>query len=126
MAIDHHALPSVQTRYGPALDLHELGANKVLAIFDRAAARDFVDLVEVAAHILFDQLVDLAMEKDRGLTLPLLARAFQRVTRFDAERFGMDPQTHRALLQTTEQRRRRVLERAHDPRKERARFRGLI
>jgi hypothetical protein len=33
LGIDYRALDPVQTRYGPALELRELGANKVLAIF---------------------------------------------------------------------------------------------
>lgn len=34
IAIDYRARDPVQTRYGAALDLHELGANKALAVFD--------------------------------------------------------------------------------------------
>ena len=44
LAIDYRALPPVSTRYGPALDLRELGANKVLAIFDRAEPIDTPDI----------------------------------------------------------------------------------
>lgn len=44
MAMDYRALDPVETRYGPAMDLRELGANKILAIFDRALPRDFLDL----------------------------------------------------------------------------------
>ena len=47
LAIDYRALEPAQTRYGPALEVCELGANKVLAIFDRAEPRDFIDLARL-------------------------------------------------------------------------------
>ncbi|MDQ3972800.1 MAG: hypothetical protein M3276_00335 [Actinomycetota bacterium] len=53
----------VQTRYGLALDLLELGANKVLAVFARAEPRDFVDPVELTKRFPLHELIDLAAEK---------------------------------------------------------------
>jgi hypothetical protein len=51
VGIDYRALDSMPTRYGPALDLRELGADKVLAIFGRAEPRDFVDLAELTRRV---------------------------------------------------------------------------
>ena len=111
VAIDYRALPSVHTRYGPALDLRELGANKVLAVFDRAAARDFVDLAEIAGQFPFEELVDLAMVKDRGLTRLLLSRALGQGARFNAKQFGLDREAHTELLTTIERWQRLLLAR---------------
>ncbi len=45
--IEYRALPAEPSDYGPTLAVRELAANKVLALFDRAEARDFLDLVEL-------------------------------------------------------------------------------
>ncbi|MPZ70081.1 MAG: hypothetical protein GEU71_11215 [Actinobacteria bacterium] len=37
-------MPSERSDFGPTLAVKELAANKVLAVFDRAEARDFCDL----------------------------------------------------------------------------------
>ncbi len=47
LAVDYRALPAEPSRYGPTLAVEELAANKVLALFDRADARDFLDVVEL-------------------------------------------------------------------------------
>lgn len=43
LAIDYLALPAEPSDFGPTLAVRELAANKVLALFDRAEARDFLD-----------------------------------------------------------------------------------
>ena len=40
LAVDYRVLPVEASRYGPTLAVEELAANKVLALFDRAEARD--------------------------------------------------------------------------------------
>jgi hypothetical protein len=62
-------LELVETRYGPALDLRELGANKVLAIFARAEPRDFIDLAELTKRFPLEELIGLATEQDPAWTL---------------------------------------------------------
>ncbi len=47
LAVDYRALPTEPSDYGPTLAVRELAANKVLALFDRAEARDFLDLAEL-------------------------------------------------------------------------------
>lgn len=103
IAIDYRALDPVQTRYGPALDLRELGANKVLAIFDRAAPRDFLDLHQSTRRFPFDELVTLAMQKDPGLDLNLLGQALQRITRFSPQHLRLDDAGMRQLLVDVQQ-----------------------
>lgn len=99
LGIDYRALASVSTRYGPALDLRELGADKVLAIFGRAEPRDFVDLAEVAQRVPFAELIALAGEKDPGLDLEVLAQFLARVHVMRPESFGLDVAAHQALVE---------------------------
>jgi predicted nucleotidyltransferase component of viral defense system len=75
LAIDFRALPAEPSRYGPTLALEELAANKVLALFDRAEARDFLDLAEPTRHFKLQPLFDLASQKDTGFD-PLSRSAF--------------------------------------------------
>jgi predicted nucleotidyltransferase component of viral defense system len=51
----------------------ELAADKVLAVFGRAEARDFIDLLAVESRYGLDHLCRLAAEKDRGFTLVVFA-----------------------------------------------------
>ena len=44
LAWDARLRPAQLSPYGPVLDRDELAADKVLALFGRAAPRDFVDL----------------------------------------------------------------------------------
>lgn len=110
LGIDYRALDSVSTRYGPALDLRELGADKVLAVFGRAEPRDFIDLAEVTRRVPFAELVALAREKDSGLDLAVLDRFMARVQAMRPERFGLDTASYRALVERVEQWREHVRE----------------
>ncbi len=58
---------------GPTLDPLELAGRKLLALFDRAAPRDFVDVYGLTSR--FDRLavLDMAREIDRGFDLGYLA-----------------------------------------------------
>jgi len=49
--------------------LENIGANKILALFGRAAARDYIDLYLILheGNFNFQQLLDLAKKKDPGL-----------------------------------------------------------
>ncbi len=103
LGIDYRALDSVPTRYGPALDLRELGADKVLAIFGRAEPRDFVDLAEVTRRVPFAELIALASEKDPGLDLAVLDQFMARVEAMRPESLGMAAESHRALAEQVQQ-----------------------
>jgi hypothetical protein len=52
----------------PTLTGEELAVDKVLAIFGRAEARDFIDLAAVEPKYDFERLCELAAEKDRGFS----------------------------------------------------------
>jgi hypothetical protein len=99
LGIDYRALESVPTRYGPALDVRELGADKVLAIFGRAEPRDFVDLAELTRRVPFDELLALASAKDPGLDLAVLDQFMERVQAMRPGALGLDAESYRALVE---------------------------
>ncbi|MBA2317499.1 MAG: nucleotidyl transferase AbiEii/AbiGii toxin family protein, partial [Euzebyales bacterium] len=98
LGIDYRALDAVQTRYGPALELRELGANKVLAVFARAEPRDFVDLAELTKRFPLDELIALAAEKDPGLDLAVLDEFMDRVRLLPRADFELDDRAYQGLL----------------------------
>src|SRR5207253_11145893 len=65
-------------RLGPTLAGEELATDKLLAVFGRAEARDFVDLLAVERRYGLPRLCELAAEKDGILACNVLgdARAF--------------------------------------------------
>lgn len=65
----------VKLSFGRVLDPEELAADKTLALFGRAAARDLVDVVALTKRYPLEQLCSLAIEKDRGFDRRVLADA---------------------------------------------------
>lgn len=61
--------------------LENIGSNKVLAVFGRTDARDFIDLYWILHHtdLKFDGLFEQAQMKDSGLSEFYLAYALQNV-----------------------------------------------
>jgi predicted nucleotidyltransferase component of viral defense system len=61
--------------------LENIGSNKVLAVFGRTDAKDFIDLYWILHHssLKFDDLFQLAREKDLGLSELYLAYALQNI-----------------------------------------------
>jgi len=57
------------TPVGPAYPAEELAARKVLALFDRAALRDFVDVAHIADRSGREDLLRLAAEIDEGFDI---------------------------------------------------------
>ena len=90
LAIDYRALPAEPSRYGPTLAVRELAANKVLALFDRAEARDFLDLVELTRHFELQSLIDLAGEKDAGFDTARFLESLASFDRFTPADLGVD------------------------------------
>ena len=83
--------------YGPTLAVEELAANKVLALFDRAEARDFLDLVELTRHFELRSLLDLASRKDTGFDTAGFLEALSSFGRFTSADFGIDQAEHDQL-----------------------------
>lgn len=61
--------------------LENIGSNKVLAVFGRTDAKDFIDLYWLLQHtdLKFDDLYKQAREKDLGLSELYLAYALQNI-----------------------------------------------
>jgi hypothetical protein len=57
---------AVELDVGRVLHAEETAADKVLALFDRATARDLIDVDALTRHYSHDRLLALAGEKDSG------------------------------------------------------------
>jgi hypothetical protein len=90
LASDVRLMPTTTTPYGQVVSELELGADKLLALFGRAEARDFVDVERLADRFGFERLCQLAAQKDRGFDRRVLASMLDRVDRFQARDFGLD------------------------------------
>jgi hypothetical protein len=78
-----HIRPSTRTLEGmPVRSLEDLAADKVLALFGRAEARDFVDVYQLLrTHFDWSELLDLARRKDPGFREEWFVRALRQVDR---------------------------------------------
>jgi hypothetical protein len=66
--------PRTASALGPTLNPEDLAGRKLLALLDRAAARDFVDVFELARMYDLELLMDWAAAIDQGLDRLELAR----------------------------------------------------
>lgn len=73
--------PPVVTCLGPSFDPEELAGRKLVALFDRAAARDFSDVHALAARYGKRLLMDRAAEVDAGFDAGVLAQMFATLGR---------------------------------------------
>jgi hypothetical protein len=106
----------------------ELAVDKLLALFGRAEARDFVDLMEVEPLYGLDHLCRLAAEKDGGFSPSVLADMLGRFSRLRREEFEFDEPRYEQLMHDVEGWRGRALELAHQreiDREQRGRGLGL-
>lgn len=73
----------------PLLSLDELAADKMLALFGRAAARDFQDVAALLDVFTWSELFALASEKDSGFNRERFLEALEAFNRLDAEEFDL-------------------------------------
>ena len=66
-------LPASSTSAGPTLAPEELAGHKLLALFDRAAARDFADVYVLARRFGKEVLLGRAAQIDAGFDSKVLA-----------------------------------------------------
>jgi hypothetical protein len=81
------------TESGPGFDLlssEELAADKVLAVFGRAEARDFVDLMYIEPRFGLTRLFELAREKDSGFSPVVFTEMLDRFPRLRRDEFPID------------------------------------
>jgi hypothetical protein len=83
IARDARIRPPVRLDVGAVLHVEEIAADKVLALFGRAAARDFVDVAALLDRFSPERLLDLAAEKDPGFDRDEFARALRSISRFE-------------------------------------------
>jgi predicted nucleotidyltransferase component of viral defense system len=80
-------LPASETPAGPTLAPEELADHKLLALFDRAVARDFSDVYVLAHRFGKDVLLARAAQIDRGFDANVLADMIASLDRFAEDEF---------------------------------------
>lgn len=89
LAYDYRLLPPEEIDIGRTLAAEELAIDKVLALFDRAEARDFIDLAAVVDRWGLAYLCGRAKDKDAGFSTELLADQLERFDRLPAQDFDL-------------------------------------
>ena len=74
--------PASESVAGPTFAPDELAGRKVIALFDRAAARDFVDVHALSRRFTKTQLLDLAREVDRGFDTRVFIDMLNQLDRY--------------------------------------------
>jgi hypothetical protein len=80
IAFDTFELPFETTELGPTLAGRDVAVGKVVALFDRAEARDFADVFVLARWFDRDDLLERALARDGGLREEHLAERLRRMT----------------------------------------------
>jgi hypothetical protein len=83
------AQPPVQMDIGPVLHPDDVMAGKMDALYNRAAARDFLDIdaAITSGRYSLDRLCELAHDADAGFDRQLFAAMLGRIDRLDDEDF---------------------------------------
>ena len=90
LAWDARLRPPSPSVCGPVLHRDELAADKMLALFGRAAPRDFVDVYRLRAFYSRDQLCALAAEKDHGFNGPIFGQMLGKLHSYERIEFPLD------------------------------------
>lgn len=90
------AQPPVEMQIGPVLHPDDVMAGKMDALYNRAAARDFLDIDAAITRGRYtpDELCTLAADADAGFDRQLFARMLGSIARFDDQDFidyGLEP-----------------------------------
>lgn len=67
---------------GPTLDPDDLAGRKVIALFDRAEARDYADVYALAKRYGTERLLELAASVDAGFDITVFADMLDALGRF--------------------------------------------
>ena len=89
LGVDWRAFPPVQLAVGPVLHPVDAAANKLCALFGRAAVRDYIDVYGVLQDGRYTgrQLLQMAAEHDPGFDPTMFTGALRAVTRLPASAF---------------------------------------
>ena len=83
LALDSaRARPPTASVAGPTFAPAELASRKVVALFDRAAARDFVDVFALSHRFSKAELLDLAQEVDSGFEIRVFVQMIDSLARY--------------------------------------------
>jgi hypothetical protein len=110
LASDARLFPAEHRSHFLLLSSEELAVDKVLAVFGRAEARDFVDLMAIERRFGLDRLFELAAEKDRGFLPRVFAEMTNRFARLRREEFPVDDVRYQQLERAVQTWRERALE----------------
>jgi hypothetical protein len=102
LAADARIRPVDNVPLGPTLSLEELAADKLLALFDRAQARDFIDVAALVERFSLRRLCDLATEKDRGFSRTVLVEMLGSFHRFAPGDFDLPAGAYDRLAESVE------------------------
>lgn len=90
-------LPIAASVAGPTFGLEELAGRKVIALFDRAEARDFADVFALAKCYDNELLLRRAAEIDAGFDKVIFADMLRSLSRFSDDEIPVDSQRIAAL-----------------------------
>jgi hypothetical protein len=102
LGADARLFPPDPGEPAPTLTSLELAVDKVLAIFGRAEARDFADLMVLSLRYPLERLFVLAREKDRGFEIKYFVEMLARFHRLRREEFDLDDKSYEVLRQTVD------------------------
>ncbi|CAN5251456.1 hypothetical protein BH23ACT9_BH23ACT9_22390 [soil metagenome] len=97
LGYDYRWLPADDSDLGPVLSIAELGVDKLLALFGRAEARDFVDVFHLAELLGIGTMVDNASQKDPGFDPYHLAVNLDLMDRHARDAFQVEDDTLTAM-----------------------------
>jgi len=109
LGADARLLPVERGEFGPILAGEELAVDKILAVFGRAEARDFVDLSAVADRYGLEYLSRRALDKDPGFDPQVFREMLDRFDRLPRDEFELPDPGYQRLAQTIERWRGLVL-----------------
>jgi len=89
LGFDPAGLEATPTAIGAVRALADLAGDKLLALFSRAAPRDFVDVAGLLRTFSREELLSLAEAKDNGFDHAVLAEAFGVLLSIRRERFDV-------------------------------------
>ena len=81
-------LKPVQTYVGLVVAPEELAGRKLLALFDRALARDFIDVYVLAKHFSPDSMISMAQMIDPGFDSVALCEMLATIERFEDQKLS--------------------------------------
>jgi len=100
LASDARLLPVEPSELGLILSTEELAVDKVLAVFGRAEARDFVDLAALEPRFGLEHLCQLATAKDGGFRRSVLLEMLSRFDRLPRDEFDVDDKGFESIVES--------------------------